>query len=155
MNYTITLALLVIVLAGCSNKDTPPPGVSNNTQLITSSAWKYDNAGLDLDKNGTIDVSVTGQLQACQLDNFLTLSTNGTGVANEGATKCDPSAPQTVAVTWGFASNETVLNISGGGIISGIGGNFKILSLTSTKLSLSKDTTVGLSSYAFVADLKH
>jgi hypothetical protein len=71
-----------------------------------------------------------------------------------GTTKCDPSDPQSAAITWSFANNETALNIGGAGII-GISGQFKIVTLNETTLALSKDTTYQGASTALVVQLKH
>jgi hypothetical protein len=94
-------------------------------------------------------------LEPCDTDGFLLLAANGTGTVDEGPTKCDPGFPQSAPITWSFSTNETVLNLNGGGVL-GINGQFKILELTDIKLSLSKDTTIPfLGSGALIAHLKH
>jgi hypothetical protein len=155
MKPLASFALLVLLAASCSEKETDPPGNETKTQLITASAWKYDNGGVDANKDGTIDFSITSQLQTCQTDNTLTLTGNGTGTVSEGATKCDPSAPQNVPITWNFSSNETNVNLNGGGI-AGLSGQFKLITLNTTTLTLSKDTTLApFGAIALVLQLKH
>ena len=154
MKYLLSCFIIGVFISACSEKEADPPA-PNKTELITASAWKYDNAGMDADRNGTIDVSISSQLQPCQTDNTITFSGNGTGVVSEGSTKCDPNAPQNTPVTWSFANNEGSINIGGGGII-GISGQFKIITLNTTTLTLSKDTTItGFGSLALVVQLKH
>lgn len=152
MKYIIIASVICLGFLSCEKDD------SNNTPtktaLITQSAWKYDDAGADLDKNGSIDFSFTSQIPPCVTDNTLTLRTDGTGTVDEGATKCDASDPQTTAVTWSFANNETTLNLGGGGLL-GISGQMKIVTLDQTNLTLSKDTTYQGTQVAFVLKLKH
>jgi hypothetical protein len=127
---------------------------ATKTDLITKSAWKYQDAGADMDKNGTIDLSISSQLQDCEKDNTLTLRADGTGTLDEGATKCDPSDPQSSNVNWNFSNNETFINFTGTGIL-GISGQFKLLSLTETTLSFSKDTTLSGTPISLLIQLQH
>ncbi len=143
MNKNFLLPVLALtLLTACDKKDpdtdtdTPDP----KTVLITSGAWKYESSGIDLDRNGVTDGPLPVALPACALDNSFTLSANGTGTVDEGAIRCDPALPQTSAATWSFADNQTTLNLNGSGLF-GVGGKFKLLELTATKLTLSKDTT--------------
>jgi hypothetical protein len=152
MKYFIFVSVICLGFLSCK-KDSSSSGPSK-TELITQSSWKYDDAGADLDKNGTVDFSFTSQIPACVIDNTLTLQTGGTGTVDEGATKCDPSTPQTAAITWGFTNNETSLNLGGGGLL-GISGQFKIVTLDQNNLSLSRDTTYQGAQVAFVLKLKH
>ena len=153
MKFFIPTIIACLVFIACDKDDSDDNNTPTKTELITKSAWKFDDAGADADKNGSIDVSFASQLPACQTDNTLTLSTGGTGTVDEGTTKCDPSLPQTIPVTWGFASNETLLNLGGGGLL-GITGQFKIVTLTDGNLALSKDTSL-LGFQSFVIKLKH
>ena len=156
MKYSLLICLFFcFAFLGCQKDNSKSSGPSK-TDLITKSSWKYDNAGIDIDKNGSIDFPLpAGTLEACDTDNFLLLAANGTGTVDEGPTKCDAGFPQTVPLTWSFGTNETVLSLSGGGVL-GINGQFKILELTDIKLSLSKDTTIPFfGPGAIVANLKH
>ena len=122
--------------------------------MITGLSWKHDNSGIDTDKNGTIDLQPpSGILLSCVIDNSITFNANGSGTVDEGATKCNATDPQTSPFTWSFASGETALNINSGS--AGINGQFKILELSNTKLSISKDTTLNFFSVALVVNFKH
>ena len=90
----------------CSKKDNKP--AKTKTDLLVQLNWKYDNSGFDTDKNGTIDQN--DPQDACITDNIYTFHSDGTGVADEGATKCDPNDPQTVSFTWELKTNDTILN---------------------------------------------
>lgn len=147
------LTVLLFAFYSCSKKGSSVTATSKTTFLAQQS-WKFDNAGADPDKNGTIDVNLSSQIPACATDNTLTFSTNGSGVSDEGATKCSAGAPQTSPFTWSFASNETMMNITGSAI-AGAGGQFKVLAVNGTLLSLSKDTVLAGINSAFIVNLKH
>jgi hypothetical protein len=153
MKYFIVAIAICFGSVACQ-KDSSSSSGTTKTDLITKSSWKFEDVGGDANKDGTIDLSLSSQLPDCVKDNFLTLSSNGSGVVDEGTLKCDVSDPQTTAVTWSFANNESSLNLGGAGII-GIGGQFKIVTLNETNLSLSKDTTLQGLPVALVVKLKH
>ncbi len=127
---------------------------SSNTQILTNAEWKYDSGGLS-DANGNIiaDITTIANVPSCLLDNSVRFNSDGTGTVSENANVC-PSAPATSPINWSFASNETVLNLSGGAI-AGIGGSFQIKELSTTKLSLLKDTTLMGLSGKVILNLKH
>ena len=138
--------------SGDSGSDTP---AKTKTQLLTKSAWRFDHAGLDLDNNGTIDSPIpAGILQTCDTDGTITFNANGTGVGDEGPTKCDASDPQTANFTWSLKSSETVISISNV-LFGGLSGDIKLLSVSETELSMEKAvTSSGLTVNAIVV-LKH
>jgi hypothetical protein len=151
MKYFILTIAVCFVFGACEKDSSDSP---TKTELITKSAWKFDDAGADADKNGTVDISFASQLPSCLTDNSLTLSADGSGMVDEGAAKCDLSLPQTTAVTWSFSNNETSLNLGGSGLL-GITGQFKIVTLNDANLALSKDTTFQGFQSSFVIKLKH
>jgi hypothetical protein len=136
MKYLLPVFLCLFVIA-CKKNDQKQP---SNTELVSSSSWRYESGGIDADKNGTIDFSFSaGLLPLCVLDNVATFHSDGSGVGDEGPSKCSPTALQTTPFTWNFLSNETILNINGS--LLSLSGQFRIVSLSSAKFSLSKDTT--------------
>ena len=130
---------------------------NSNTALLTTSAWIYDTGGIDADNNGTIDSPFpAGFIQACEIDNLISFKTDGSGVIDEGATKCNAADPQDRSFAWSLKNNNT-LNIPDS--IYGVpGGDLKINTLTSTKLELEKQvqitTPITTTVYAII-DLKH
>lgn len=153
-NKFLFAALLLISSLGCKKNDSAPPAVSTKTSTVSSSTWKFNNAGLDTDKNGTIEFDVSSQIPSCVLDNTVKFQTDGSGTADEGASKCNTGDLQTIPFTWAFASSETVINITGNAI-AGKGGQYKILALDDTQFKLSKDTTYLGTQIAFIVNLKH
>ena len=147
---------LLFILASLSNNCKKSSSTSNTT-LITTSAWIYDTGGIDADNNGTIDSPFPpGFLQTCETDNLISFKTDGTGIIDEGATKCNPASSQDTSFTWTFKNNGTVLNIPDS--IYGVSGDLKINTLTSTKLELEKQvqitSPITTTVYAII-DLKH
>ena len=148
----------VLILGSCQKDDSNDPTPKTKTELITLKAWKYNDAKIDADNNGTGDQAIpAGVIEACQTDNNITFATSGSGTIDEGPTKCDASDPQSVPFTWSFKSNETIINFSSP-LFVGFGGDFKIISLTETELVISQQVSVlppPLPSVSVIASFKH
>lgn len=130
-------------------------GAKSNTELLTQSAWKYDNASLDLDRNGTPDSPVPpGFLEACETDNTITFKSDGSGIADEGASKCDPASPQTSPFTWTFKNNDQVITFANIDF-AGLNGDVKVVTLNDTKLELHKEVVLGPTAVNVIVYLKH
>lgn len=157
MKIFSTLLLLAVIVVGFNacQKDDPPPE-KTKTEILASSAWMHESSGVDVERNGTIEITLEAAgVPQCRLDNVLTFRTNNTAVADEGATKCNAADPQTTQFNWQFADNETALLFSGN-VFTQLNGKFAIRTLNSTTLSLSKDTTVvPLGNVAVIVNLKH
>ena len=135
--FRFVLASLFTALfffSSCSKNDNTTPAPKTKTQLITQGTWKFSTATV-----GGTDVSAF--LQTCQKDNILTFAVAGTGILDEGITRCNLGDPQTNPFTWNFASGETILHIS---TVLFTGGNsdFTLVSLSETQLVLSQMITV-------------
>lgn len=130
------LSILIVVaasFAACSKNETNQTK-KTNTEYLTQGTWKFASAGLDADKNGTVDME-DGTIDACQKDNIATFKTDGTGFYDEGATKCLPEDPQTKPFTWQFTNTEKELTFDGD--------SFTILSLNDTQLKVYFDKDLG------------
>jgi len=148
IHFIIPAFLSFFVLAVSCKKSSPDtPAEKTKTELITQSTWKFDNA-----KVGGSDVSAL--LDACDKDNTVTFSSNGSGIVDEGASQCDPSDPATVDFTWIFENNETTLFASAP-LFPGGNGNFTIISLSSTQLVLSQNIDISGSTQNAIITLKH
>lgn len=145
------LLLFSISIISCSKDGSNDSGnntTSVKTTAIAASPWMVDNAAVRV---GTSDIPQT--LSACVMDNTFTFKADGTGTMTEGANVCTGSSP-TTSYTWAFANSESALNVSGISL-GGVAGPFKILELTSTRLSLAKDSTYMGISGSFIVNLKH
>lgn len=147
------------LLIACNKKSDPPVNQPSKTDHISASAWTYENAGIDNDKNGTIDLPLSAIaptfIPACLIDNKISFNRNNSGSVDEGPSKCNATDPQTSNFSWNFADNEANLNISNN-VFALLNGKSKIVSLTATNFTLSKDTTIApLGNVALVVALKH
>ena len=104
----LTGCLVSVLMSSCSKNDDSTP--KSKTELLTASVWKIASVGVDLDKNGTVDLPYS--LEACEKDNTFKFNTNGSGISDEGPSKCDASDPQSEDFIWSFKSNETILSIA-------------------------------------------
>ncbi|HEX9513647.1 MAG TPA: lipocalin family protein [Puia sp.] len=148
---SIALAALTIWTA-CKKNTSASSDNTSRTTLITAASWKFDSAGIDLNKDGIIDV-VDTTLLPCQKDNTYTFNKDSTGVMDEGATKCNSTDPQTTAFTWSFSgTGQSVIKSNANPLLAN---GINIFSMTSTKMVLYKDTTVFGANIWYVVDLKH
>ena len=161
--YALVSLLFGFVVFGCQKDDIDESDDgSSKMQLITSAAWKYDTAVIDLNSNGNFDNSdqqlPSGTPESCERDNMITLKDDGTGTVDEGGSKCNTTDPQTTSLTWQFKNDETVINIPDT-LYGAISGDINIIELTDTKLRISKETTIDYSgikvAVTFLVDLKH
>jgi hypothetical protein len=104
-------SLLIMGAVSCKKSSTK----KSNTELLTQATWKLVK---DESKTGTgAWVDNTAGYAACEKDDNLIFRANATMEINEGATKCAPSDPQIIATgTWAFATNETQLKTTQGGV---------------------------------------
>jgi hypothetical protein len=156
MKIFSSLLLLTVMGFGVFACKKNTTAAESKTDFLASGAWVHESSGVDVDKNGTIELSLeAGGVPKCRLDNVLTFQKNNTATADEGATKCNTADPQTTQFNWQFADNETALVFSGN-VFTQLNGKFSIRTLSKTNLSLSKDTTVsGLGNVAVIVNLKH
>jgi hypothetical protein len=144
--FPVITILFIFCFAACTNKD--PVHVKTNTELVSQSTWKFDNA-----KVGGTDVSAF--VQACQKDNIIAFVSTGSGTLDEGASKCNSGDPQTTPFTWNFASSETMLHISTT-LFTGGSSDFTIVTLSETQLILSQNITItGMGTQNAVITFKH
>ena len=149
----LLLFLICFVFSACKkDKNT----AETKAALLESGAWLHESSGVDVDKNGTIELSLeAGGVPQCRLDNVLSFQKNHTATADEGATKCNTADPQTTQFNWQFADGETAVVFSGN-VFTQLNGKFSIHTLSKTNLSLSKDTTIApLGNVLVIVNLKH
>ena len=145
----MTLALS-IAWASCSKNNSN--NNNNNVTLLTKSTWKFDTAGVDLDKDGNIDQE-DNSLEPCFKDNTYVFNKDSTVVMDEGATKCDAGDPQTSTYSWTLTNgNPPVLKSDVDPILAT---GLKVFKLTDTRMTVYKDTSYMGVSFWYVLSLKH
>jgi hypothetical protein len=153
----IAIPVLLISIVSCKKKSDDD---GSKAAALTEKAWKYKSAGVDLDKNGSIDQSLpSGTMQPCMLDNLYTFKSDNTGTIDEGGTKCNTTDPQTTPFNWNFTDNQTSIFLQSSALF-GLGGKFRVITLNSTQFSMAKDTTYTVPGYpglavAIVINLEH
>jgi hypothetical protein len=144
------LITLAAAWAACS-KNSSNSNSNSRVSLMTQAIWKYDTSGIDLNKDGTIDIADT--LQACFKDNTYQFNKDSTGILNEGAIKCNSTDPQTSAFSWTISSgNPAILKSDVAPILAE---GLTVLTLSSTKLTVYKDTTIQGIGLWYIFSLKH
>jgi hypothetical protein len=124
------LLAFTISLSACSKDNSN----KSKTDLLTLGTWKFASAGLDSDKNGTVDMQ-DGTLEACDKDNIATFNINGDGAYDEGSVKCERSDPQTKPFVWQFKNAEKEIEFAGE--------TFTVLSISETQLRVYFDRDLG------------
>ena len=108
------LFLLLVIISpfiflSC-DKDDDDESPKSRTELLTSGTWKRtaltSNPAYDWNADGNAATDVLSIMLPCERDNFDTYKPNGIMETNEGASKCDPSDPQTWQTTWALVDNE-------------------------------------------------
>lgn len=143
----ITLVLSV-TWASCSKNSSS--NNSNNVTLLTKSTWKFDTSGIDMDMNGTIDQE-DPIIEPCFKDNTFVFNTDSTVVMDEGANKCSTN-PQTSTYSWTISGNPPILRSD---VNSVLAQGVRISTLTDTKLTVYKDTSLAGFSIRYILSLKH
>ena len=130
----ITLFALALGFTSCE-KDDDPSSQKSKEELIAQGSWKFKSASA----NGNPYTSFA----TCQTDNVLDFNINGTGVKDEGSTKCNAADPQSVPYTWTLANNKTEIQLSAS-LFTDTGTTLTIVSVSETQLVVSVGvSTVG------------
>ncbi len=138
--YSYLLLTLFLFIA-CSKKNngsnTPPE--KTKTDFLVASSWKFEKATA----SGVGDVSA--QFSACVKDNILsftaTAAKSGSGIIDEGASKCNDADPQTMAFTWTLTANDTQL-VTSKALFEGGSTEFTIVTLTATSFVVEQTLTI-------------
>ena len=137
------IALISISLFSCEKDDdtTEPttPIAQTNTEKLCGK--NFITSDYTLIRNGVTIITGldTNSIPACEQDDIQRFETGGSLAFDEGATKCDPTDPQTEAGNWVFYDSETklifepgpdadTLNIiTNNGTVLTLGGSFIIM----------------------------
>jgi hypothetical protein len=111
--FAVALAAITMSLSACKKDEaTPATNKVSGASLLTGKDWRI-TALTVASPGGTIDVFST--YAACKKDDLREYLANGTIVNKAGATKCDPSDPDTEpGGFWALIDNDTKLRIIDG-----------------------------------------
>lgn len=137
--HGLLMVLVLFTVASCQKSGENSSNSSKSkTQLLTQKTWKIVahtvNPPVDINGDGTADSDVYATVyESCNKDDIYTFKSDGSGMVDEGPTKCDDTDPQSTAIQWLFKSNETVIQIKQG-IVSL---DFNLVELSESTLKVS------------------
>ena len=103
----LVIAIAAFAFAGCKKDDDDKTPSQTKKEMLTSGSWYLK----DFVVNDTSYYDVF--FDDCDKDDFQTFKTNGMVTMDEGATKCDPTDPQTEDVLWMLSTDEKTITIDG------------------------------------------
>ncbi len=133
---------LLLTLAACHKNDDPTP--PSRTDYLTGHTWKPSSGTIVYTDPSTGKTISEDAFDPCEKDNFYKFNTDKTLVADEGATRCDPSDPQQETGTWAISNGDQQLTmiLAGQALFS----NATIKELSATTLHITGtdvDTSTG------------
>ena len=134
-NYLLMLmAASAFIFTSCNNdEDEPKP---TRTELLTNKNWKI--SAQSETSNGSAPTDTYANISSCNKDDLFIFGTDGKFTWDEGATKCDPSDPQTVETgTWAFTNEESKIVLT----FVGDTDEFEVQELTATQLVIKETST--------------
>ena len=115
MNYLrkipmLFIAAIAISFTACSDDDDDKDDeVTATSKIVNKNFYQTANT---FTANG-ITQDFFSDLDPCDKDDFTIFFENGTGVDDEGLTKCDPSAPQVIGTfQWSIINNDAQIFIT-------------------------------------------
>jgi hypothetical protein len=107
---------LLILGASCKKNDdnNSNPNSNSKQSLLTNGKWKItaSTATFDLGNGMTQSGDLFSIMQPCQKDNLYIFNTDHTTTADEGASKCNATDPQSsTGGNWQLLNNDTQLSM--------------------------------------------
>ncbi|UOQ72786.1 lipocalin family protein [Hymenobacter cellulosilyticus] len=129
----LVLLSLALGFTACEKDEEVPQDV----QLLTAKNWRMSAnvttfvypAG-----NARRDVDNYSASPACDHDDFWKFAPDKTMVIDEGASKCEPSAPQSNPAQWNLDATNRTLSV-----IAGTTRTYELLELTASTLKFKQD----------------
>ena len=122
MKSKIKLAAVLMLIAGATVTVSCKKEVKENKQktkmeLLTAGSWKrtafVSDPAYDWYGDGSYATDILSIMDVCELDDFDTYRSDGTGDTNGGPMRCYQSDPQAWPFTWALTDNETKLVFNG------------------------------------------
>lgn len=111
------LILIAATITFMSCKKADVKSKKTKTELLTEGAWKKTSLtstpAYDWYGDGNYATDILSIMDVCELDDFDTYRSDGTGETNGGAMSCYQSDPQAWPFTWALTDNETKLVFNG------------------------------------------
>jgi hypothetical protein len=143
------LCLLSLAAFSCK-KNNEQADKKSPTTLLTQKIWKAESTYVTVGGQTKYD-----QLASCVLDDTFLFSSDGTGIYDNGPSKCNEGEEQQTAFNWNFKENGTVISFVGGSGILDASGDNKIGQLDENTLELYEDVVEDGITYRVAVRLKH
>lgn len=142
MKKILILAVTATTLISSCKKDDKKDSSTGTEAKIADKKWKLTAHSFTY---GGTTTDGYAMLPACQADNFYVFAADKSINADEGATKCSSSDPQTkITGNWELRSGGKELFLSGAEAVYGIKElTLNIIESTSSTLKVKYTTTVG------------
>ncbi len=121
ISFFAAIAACTLLFASCKKDDKP------EDLLTGTSCWKQVKSET---RSTATDAWVEGTIDACSKDDCTSYTSDGKTNFDEGATKCDPSDPQTSTGTYTLSEDGKILTLTQDGFSFPV----TIEELTSSKL---------------------
>ena len=138
----------LLLIAACQKSGTSIDAEAT----LTTGRWQLTGAGVIIPGSSTT-IDVFSQVPTCLSDNFYTFGADGTLTVDEGATKCDPSDPQTSTGNWKLLDNNTKLQ--GVDITGASNTSTTVIQLDNNTLKLQDTTTYSGATVTAIATFTH
>ena len=113
----LVLITVTIIALSCKKESGGESKQKTKTELLTSGSWKRtgltSNPAYDWYGDGNYATDILSIMAVCELDDFDTYRSDGTGDTNGGPMRCYQSDPQAWPFTWALTDNETKLVFNG------------------------------------------
>ena len=113
----LLILIAVTITAVSCKKEGGKSKQKTKTELLTAGTWKKtsltSNPAYDWYGDGSYATDILSIMAVCELDDFDTYRSDGTGDTNGGPMRCYQSDPQTWPFTWALTDNETKLVFNG------------------------------------------
>jgi Lipocalin-like domain len=146
---TVLITITALAIVSCQpDKDPPQP---THTDLLTKAPWKFENSGIDVNRDGNVDV---GDLEPCQTDDLVTFFKDNVASFDPKEQKCDPDdMPESVKWSWRDAEQKSLRITYSDGSADDVS---DVLELSETRLVLKiaePGSPVGIADFLII--LKH
>jgi hypothetical protein len=136
---TVILFFCASVCFFACKKSSPPAAASSDFSILVSGKWQLTAYSV-APPGSSSSINAYSLLPSCFTDNYYIFNADSTLTIDEGATKCDASAPQTtVTGDWKLLANNTQL--SGVESVGGTNSIATVIQLNNSTLVLQDTTT--------------
>ena len=144
LKWTILTILISLTLGSCHGTS------RHNTDLLTSSPWKYEKAGFDTetgDEDAASFNALDPRIVGFEKDYAIVFRTDGTGALKDTHPRNKPHSPDSLPFCWSLQNNDSVLYFQDQ--------YYKVQTLTNDRLIIYADQHLGSDHSRYTIILRH